>query len=280
MRGTDRSLAPHTFVAQNWELIAALLTILVLSAAYLLIAHSIAMEARSPINHGIGILGFLLMIATETLYSWRKTKHDARWGPTRIWLKAHIYGGIVGPYMVFLHTGFRFAGLAGITLWMTVALMCSGFIGRYIYAAIPRTPAGEEIDVDQLEVAIRDTETRLRAWAWRSAHTGQLRALSEAMEATPVTTERGFSALLSQAQAQRQYRERWQRVIERLDTPLGEEARTLGIMLDYRRTLQRQAITAAPARRLLGIWHATHVPLGIATFVAALLHMVAALYFS
>jgi hypothetical protein len=267
-------------VAQNWELLAALLTILVLSAAYVAAAHVTPMDAGSRANHWVGILGFVLMIATETLYSWRKTKHDARWGRTHIWLKAHIFGGIVGPYMVLLHTGFRFGGLAGITFWMTVALVCSGFVGRYIYATVPHTPAGEELDLEQIEAAIRDTETRLQAWAWRSAHTAQLRAVNEAIAVTPIRRERGFSAVLSQALAQRQYRDRWQGVIEHLDAPLDEEARTLGTLLDYRRTLERQAGTAAPARRLLGIWHATHVPLGIATFAAALVHMVAALYFS
>lgn len=280
MRRTGRLLVTPSFVTQNWELIAAVITILVLSAAYLMAAHVTTMDAKSPANHGVGVLGFVLMIATETLYSWRKTKHDARWGRTHIWLKVHIYSGIVGPYMVFLHTGFRFGGLAGVTFWMTVALVCSGFVGRYLYAAIPHTPAGEEIDLEQLQAAIHDTETRLQAWAWRSAHVGQLRALNEAIGVTPGTRERGFSALLSQAQAQRQHREQWQGVIERLDAPPDEEARTLGILLDYRRTLERQASTAAPARRLLGVWHATHVPLGIATFAAAVLHMVAALYFS
>jgi len=276
MRRTRTLSTLEAFLAENWELIAASLSVLALTAAYLIVARLTVTQAGLPANHGLGILGFLLMVATETLYSWRKTRRDARWGRTHVWLKAHIFGGIVGPYMVFLHTGFHFAGLAGITFWMTVALMCSGFIGRYIHTAIPRTATGYELDVDQLETAIRDTEARLQAWAWRSAHPTQLRALSEAIEAMPIAGEERFRAL-PEGRTERHGREPWQQAVERLEAPIREQVRTLGVLLDYRRALQRHAIGAVPARRLLAVWHAAHVPLAIATFAAALLHMVAAL---
>lgn len=280
MRQTRALSDLEVFLAENWELIAASLSILVLTAAYLIVAHLTATQAGLSANHGLGILGFLLMVATETLYSWRKTRHDARWGRTRVWLKAHIFGGIVGPYMIFLHTGFHFAGLAGVTFWMTVAVMCSGFVGRYIHTAVPRTAPGYELDVDQLEAAIRDIEARLQAWAWRSAHPTQRRALSEAIEAMPGAGEARFRALLSQGQTQRLYYEPWQQAVERLEAPIREQVRTLGVLLDSRRALQRHAIGTAPARRLLAVWHAVHVPLAIATFAAAVLHMIAALTLS
>jgi hypothetical protein len=34
------------------------------------------------------------------------------------------------------------------------------------------------------------------------------------------------------------------------------------------------------ARRLLSIWHAAHTPLGIALFMAAFLHVAAAVYYA
>jgi hypothetical protein len=278
MRQTDAPAAESGFVRRNRELIAALLSVLLLTAAYLLAARSLPMRASSPLNHGIGILGFLLMIATETLYSWRKTRRGARWGRAQNWLTAHIYTGIVGPYMVLLHTGYRFAGLAGVTFWMTVVVVCSGFVGRYLYTAIPRTPTGDELDRDQLQAAIRETERQLRAWL--SAHPAQLRALSEAVEVIPVAGGTGLGGLLSGRGAERRYRQRWQQAVARLDAPLREQARELRALLDRRRALQRQAIAVAPARRLLAIWHTAHVPLAIAMFAAALLHVVAALYFS
>src|SRR5574338_130732 len=63
----------------------------------------------------------------------------------------HIFTGLVGPYMVLLHPGWQFKGLAGVLSLLTVLIVISGFIGRYIYTAVPRTADGMEIDLAVLE---------------------------------------------------------------------------------------------------------------------------------
>ncbi len=95
-------------------------------------------------GHTLGIIGFLLMLATETLYSLRKRSRLARWGRLVNWLRFHIFTGIVGPFMVFLHSAWKMNGIAGVTLWMTGVVVLSGFIGRYLYTRIPRTADGIE----------------------------------------------------------------------------------------------------------------------------------------
>jgi hypothetical protein len=62
------------------------------------------------------------------------------------WLQFHIFTGLVGPYMVLLHSSWKFNGLAGATTLLTILIVVSGFIGRYIYTQIPRTLEGVEID--------------------------------------------------------------------------------------------------------------------------------------
>jgi hypothetical protein len=100
--------------------------------------------ASSIVGHGIGIAGFILMLMTATLYSLRKLRQDARWGSTSAWLKFHMVTGLVGPYMVLLHTAMRFSGLAGLAMLLTVIVVVSGLIGRYIYTAVPRAVDGLE----------------------------------------------------------------------------------------------------------------------------------------
>jgi len=122
------------------ELWIALLAIAAITALYLL-AYSQASTmpaASSLVGHGIGILGFVLMLMTETLYSIRKRLTDARWGSTAAWLKFHMVTGLVGPYMVFLHTSIRLHGLAGLAMLLTVVVVVSGLVGRYVYTAMPR----------------------------------------------------------------------------------------------------------------------------------------------
>ena len=85
--------------------------------------------ASSLVGHGIGIAGFVLMVMTATLYSLRKLATEARWGSMARWLRFHMVTGIVGPYMVLLHTAMRFRGLAGLTMLLTVVVVISGIVG-------------------------------------------------------------------------------------------------------------------------------------------------------
>jgi hypothetical protein len=122
------------------ELAYALAAIVAVTALYGL-AYSQASafpKASSLVGHGIGIAGFILMLMTATLYSLRKLRTDARWGSTAGWLKLHMVTGLVGPYMVLLHTAMKLNGLAGLAMLLTVVVVVSGVVGRYLYTRVPR----------------------------------------------------------------------------------------------------------------------------------------------
>jgi hypothetical protein len=72
----------------------------------------------------------------------------------RSWLQFHIFTGIVGAYLVFLHSAWSFNGLAGGLTFMTAVVVTSGFIGRYIYTAVPRTADGVVIEAQELQVQL------------------------------------------------------------------------------------------------------------------------------
>jgi cytochrome b561 len=141
------------------ELIYALAAIVVVTALYGL-AYSQASafpKASSLVGHGIGIVGFILMLMTATLYSLRKLRTDARWGSTAAWLKFHMVTGLVGPYMVLLHTSMKFNGLAGLAMLLTVVVVVSGVVGRYLYTRVPRMAEG-------LAAAAGDADRESRSW--------------------------------------------------------------------------------------------------------------------
>ena len=96
-------------------------------------------------GHGIGVAGFILMLMTETLYSLRKQTASARWGSMAAWLRFHMVTGIVGPYLVLLHTALHFRGLAGVVMLLTFVVVISGLVGRYLYTAIPHADDGNEL---------------------------------------------------------------------------------------------------------------------------------------
>jgi len=176
-----------------WLAFIACMCIAAVYSAVLLLTKQIP-PASEFYGHTLGIVGFLMMLMTETLYSLRKRSRTARWGRMADWLQFHIFTGIVGPFMVLLHSSWKFNGLAGAVMLMTVVIVFSGFIGRYIFTRIPRSIDGSELDGS---------------------------AFSE---------------------------------------------------------VQRAAV--ANARRLMALWHTVHIPIGMALFTAAFIHILGALYYA
>lgn len=115
-------------------------------------------------GHTIGIVGFILMLMTEILYSLRKRSRSAAFGRMSTWLQIHIFTGLVGPYMVLLHTSWKFNGLAGATTLLTGIIVVSGFIGRYIYTRIPRTMDGLEIEGTLSQEALKQARRLMSLW--------------------------------------------------------------------------------------------------------------------
>jgi len=102
-------------------------------------------------GHGLGILGSSMMLLLF-LYSLRKRqKFGLRFGKIRHWLNIHIFFGVMGPIFVTLHTSFKFGGIVAVSYYSMIAVMLSGFIGRYLYVQIPRALSGDELTLRQMD---------------------------------------------------------------------------------------------------------------------------------
>lgn len=108
------------------------------------------LRSSGSIGVKLGILG-VCMFGVLFLYPLRK-----RWawlasiGSTRRWLDFHVAMGITAPVIISFHAAFKFHGLAGLAYWIMVAVALSGFIGRYVYAQIPRALNTTKLTVDEL----------------------------------------------------------------------------------------------------------------------------------
>jgi hypothetical protein len=249
----------------------ACLGLIVVYAAYAVLAEE---DGGHLFGHGLGILGAGLMLATETLYSVRKRTGLLRWaGPVRYWLSAHIFTGIVGPFLVLMHTAFEFRGLAGVTAGLTTLVVASGFVGRYLYTAIPRSLAGVETSATDLAADLRRTEAALAA-----EHSPALQALVRA-EASAATGSAGWGPVLLRGWDAWAYRRRVRGRLRQLERSEPGRLRAVERLLVERHTRARQLQTISAARRLLSVWHTLHVPLGVALFASVAVHVVATLYF-
>jgi hypothetical protein len=146
-----------------WWAIAVGILITIVYGAVMFFTRAIP-AAGELFGHGLGILGFILMLMTETLYSLRKRTRSASWGRMSSWLQFHIFTGLVGPFMVLLHTSWKFNGLAGAVTLLTVIIVISGVVGRYIFTRIPRTLDGLEIEGTLSETALRQARQLMALW--------------------------------------------------------------------------------------------------------------------
>ena len=258
------------------ELWAAFAACTLITLVYLLVSilwHAIP-AASGLFGHSLGILGFILMLMTETLYSLRKRTRDARWGRMSDWLQFHVFTGLVGPYMVFLHTSWKYHGLAGVVILLTAVVVGSGFVGRYIYTAVPRTPDGVVVEAQELMHQLGDLEQELARWS--SAQPEAAAAMRHMLAAEGAGGGLGVGAIASDWVNRWQ----WRNQIQRITPALRPQAKQLRHIVRRRRELRRQVASMEMARRLLSIWHAAHVPLGITLFIAAFMHVAAAVYFA
>lgn len=186
------------------------------AAVYAALAAGGLPASSGLVGHALGITGFLLMAGGTFGYAWRKRRSGP--GSLQVWLQLHVVTGLVGPWLILLHSAFAFRGIAGITFFTLIIIVGSGLVGRYVFTRVPKPFA-------------------LPAAALRPAVTPAL------------AVEGGGMAFAQQALvAQRQLRE--------------DRVKTL---------VQRR-------RRLAG-WWLLHVPLALAMFALALLHVAAALYY-
>ena len=192
------------------------------------------------------------------------------------WLQFHIFTGLVGPYMILLHSSWKFNGLAGMVMLFTIIVVASGFLGRYIYTAVARNADGIEIQANDLEDQIRviDGELQNRLATQPDLYRSMMGRFA------PAPTFQGAGLIFGRAFDEWKSRLNWWWISSRMDRPARAQAKKIHVLLKKERNLRRQVISMAMTRRLLGLWHAIHIPVGMALFTAALIHIIAAIYYS
>lgn len=263
----------------NKEIWLALLAAILITPLYAFIVFWFREipAASGFFGHLLGVLGFLLMLMTEVLYSFRKRSRKARWGSMATWLQFHIFTGLVGPYMVLLHTAWKFDGLAGAVWVLTVIIVVSGFIGRYIYTAVPRTIDGVEIQSSELESQIAAADAEMQKYL---AERPELAEATRRLNSLPDVSAGGWMAVLGRTLIEWEYRTRLRAEERQMGSRARAQMKQIEQLVERLRMLRRQKNSLATARRLLSLWHMVHIPIGMALFTAAFIHIGAALYYA
>jgi len=96
-------------------------------------------------------------------YLVRKRLIRIRWlGSLRTWMSFHAVTGIVGGALIFLHAAFAPSSALGILALVALAItVVSGVIGRYIYAKVPRSLEGRELEFEQVRERLQACRQQL-----------------------------------------------------------------------------------------------------------------------
>jgi hypothetical protein len=248
-------------------------------------AHSELHADFSPagrVGHGLGVVGTAMIAIGVVIYMARKRIHGlARFGRLKSWLEFHIFLCTLGPFLVLLHTSFKFGGIVSIAFWCMVAVVASGVFGRYVYVWIPKTLSGQFRTLRELE---GEAEELLRSIVEASTlPEAEIRpALAEIGVGEPAGAAVGLLGSLAASTRFRLGRlgRRHRTLTWLADHGVPPESRaSLARLAERRAALDQQVRVLAPFQRLFRYWHAFHLPLAVVMFLILIVHVAVAVAF-
>jgi hypothetical protein len=240
------------------------------------------------VGHGLGVAGTAMIAIGVALYMARKRIHAlARLGRLKSWLEFHIFLCTLGPFLVLLHTSFKFGGIVSIAFWSMIAVVASGVFGRYVYVWIPKTLGGQFRSLRELEGETEELLTTI-VEACRLPEAQLRPALAGIGVGAPAGAGRaatGGPGLLGSLAASTRFRlgrrGRRRRTLAWLaDHGVAPESRaSLARLAERRAALEQQVRVLEPFQRLFRYWHAFHLPLAIVMFLILVIHVAVAIAF-
>jgi hypothetical protein len=227
-----------------------------------------ALKPGGTVGHGLGIAGASLM-TLMLLYSVRKRVKVLRaLGKLRDWLDFHIFCGVIGPLLIVLHSSFKVQRLVALSFWSMVAVALSGVLGRYLYLQIPRTRAGDQLSLAEVEEVHGEVTRRLREELGEEPL-----AELEALAAGGLKPETPLLPLLLRLPVEG-IRLRWRlRAFRRRFHGSSELTRSAR----QKALLHRRLLLWNRLQELFHHWHVIHKPFAIVMYVFLIVHVTVAM---
>lgn len=230
------------------------------------------------IGQGYGVIGTLFILLGVASYALRKrVVRTNRVGKLKYWLESHIFLCTLGPFLILLHTSFRFGGLVSIAFWSMVIVVASGVFGRYVFVRIPQTINGRFRSLQEAQQEREQLLGRLQDEFGVGAE-----ELAVVLGGGSTTAPRSLIGSLWFA-VQYDLRRRGQsRKVSALLAESGVPAGLRGSASSLIRKevqLEQQMVLLRPFQRLFRYWHLLHMPLSTVMGLIVLLHIGVAILF-
>lgn len=226
------------------------------------------------IGHGLGIAGSLMLTGGVFLYMLRKrVRAFHRMGLLKHWLEFHIFLCTAGPVLIIYHTSFKFGGIVAVSFWCMIAVVLSGFVGRFIYGQIPRTIQGRELDIRELTLREKELSSDIEQRLDRNFLSEKLSFLNDNRRYHNITFFSSLKLVITDYLNSR-------KVISLIQRSYPEQGnRELLESVKNKIILSRQIALLRSMQNLFRNWHVIHLPFAIIMFIIMFVHIIVAILF-
>ncbi len=230
------------------------------------------------IGQGYGVVGTLFIVLGVGSYALRKRSlRGVGLGKLKHWLEAHIFLCTLGPFLIVLHTSFKFGGLVAVAFWSMLLVVASGVFGRYVYVRIPKGINGRFRTLKDVQQERRLLLATLeREFGARPSEIEMV--IGDGRSSAPRSLVGAVGLALRYDLSRRRLGRRIHAVLAGVGVPERERALALAL-LRKEAQLEQQAVLLAPFQRLFRYWHLLHLPLTTVMFVIVAVHVFVALLF-
>ena len=246
------------------------------------------LRPSGPVGIRLAILGVITFFGIY-IYPFRKRwKWLARIGKTRNWLDVHVVMGTAAPVLITFHAAFRMHGLAGTAYWIMLVVTASGFVGRYLYAQIPRRLNAAELTLQEMHSMAAELAEELQNQSLVSAE--ELEPLLAVPSKQDVERRSVPSALLLMFMCDLTRPFHAARVRRRAVAGLGRIRTIWGLLPSNQANLEKVIDLArqrswmatklsfmAKTQQVFHLWHVVHRPFSISFAILAIVHICVAL---
>jgi hypothetical protein len=251
-------------------------------AFYLLPVSHRPMDPRFAVlrSSGTGGLSFgvvgTALVFLNLAYLIRRALIEWRWlGALRGWMSMHVFTGLVGGALVLLHSAFAPRSSLGTLAFVAMAVvLVTGLVGRYIYARVPRSIQGRELEVEEIRRGLADYQRQMEELGLRHE------VFQRPLTADTVPEERGLAgSFLALLRGDAESREAYRALTEAVRS--SDNLRSLrSELLPLARRYCRERHWFAryqELRRLMGAWRFLHRWFAILMLSAVAFHVWVAL---